>query len=363
MEYKIVLHKIEEVSEDTAFTVGIVSLTIGPLIGPLLSGAILLIAFWDGLGRGLAAIGTVYPYSIALALGLIAMGVFESLSIGNMVLADRMRRLTASGQATEEDFVKATRNKNGLFVALLGLVCILEVAPAIWGGWTGSMDVVAVCARMATVVFPFVGRIAGSVFSQKKLADEIDPEFRLAAERRIVERKTLELKRSFTEEQLRLEHEHAKQLSEAKQAKALAKYGTITVAPTVATVAPTVALLPDISGPTTVNGNGATVNGNGHAGVYNSYATVDRNSATADHNSATVPSATVDRNSEDQELLRFIGEHPGCRASDLAGFLGVNKTTAFRRVQPLIDSQQVLASKNGQSITYNLVETGTNYEL
>jgi len=363
MEYKIVLHKIEEVSEDTAFTVGIVSLTIGPLIGPLLSGAILLIAFWDGLGRGLAAIGTVYPYSIALALGLIAMGVFESLSIGNMVLADRMRRLTASGQATEEDFVKATRNKNGLFVALLGLVCILEVAPAIWGGWTGSMDVVAVCARMATVVFPFVGRIAGSVFSQKKLADEIDPEFRLAAERRIVERKTLELKRSFTEEQLRLEHEHAKQLSEAKQAKALAKYGTITVAPTVATVAPTVALLPDISGPTTVNGNGATVNGNGHAGVYNSYATVDRNSATVDRNSATVPSATVDRNSEDQELLRFIGEHPGCRASDLAGFLGVNKTTAFRRVQPLIDSQQVLASKNGQSITYNLVETGTNYEL
>lgn len=225
MSYKELLHKIEEISEDTSFTVGIVSLTIGPLIGPALSGVVLLIAFWDGLGRGLAAIGTVYPYTIALTLGVLAMGVFESLSIANMVMADRVRKLAGTAAGKDLDYQKAVRNKNGLFAAVMGLVIILEVLPALWGLWTGSMDVVAICARLATVVFPFVGRIAGSVFSQKKMTDEIDPSFRLASENRLDEKRTLELKRQFAEEELRVEHEHKLQLAEAKLSAKLSKVG------------------------------------------------------------------------------------------------------------------------------------------
>lgn len=307
MSYKELLHKIEEISEDTSFTVGIVSLTIGPLIGPALSGVVLLIAFWDGLGRGLAAIGTVYPYTIALTLGVLAMGVFESLSIANMVMADRVRKLAGTAAGKDLDYQKAVRNKNGLFAAVMGLVIILEVLPALWGLWTGSMDVVAICARLATAVFPFVGRIAGSVFSQKKMADEVDPSFRLASENRLNEKRTLELKRQFAEDELRLEHDHKLQLAEAKLSAKLSKV---------------------------------------EGGTHRKLATSGESTESLGESlQESLPESTGE--SLGKKIVRYLIANPGAKQDEIAKALGVSVPTVSREMKSLEQLQVLHIAKMG----------------
>lgn len=162
----------EDITDELTSAAGSIVTKSTPLLAPLASGATVLFACYDGIGRMIANMIS-YPYAVSFAVGFILATAIEGVNFASQHARDRAERLKAT-QGTALDYINAGSLVTQSFVLTLAVILFLESIPGAVAWWNGELSTSDMAFRFGLLVLPFFSRIGARIFSVSTILDAIE---------------------------------------------------------------------------------------------------------------------------------------------------------------------------------------------
>lgn len=162
----------EDITDELTEAAGSIVTKATPLLAPLASGATVLFACYDGIGRMIANLIT-YPYAVSFMVGLVLSAAIEGVNFASQHARDRTERLKAS-QGVALDYVKAGSLVTQSFWLTIAVILFLESIPGAVAWYNGELGASDMAFRFGLLVLPFFSRIGARIFSISTILDAIE---------------------------------------------------------------------------------------------------------------------------------------------------------------------------------------------
>lgn len=162
----------EDITDELTDAAGSIVTKATPLLAPLASGATVLFACYDGIGRMIANLIT-YPYAVSFAVGIVLSMAIEGINFASQHARDRAARIKATnGQSL--DYVDAESLVTHSFLLTLVVILALESIPGAVAWYNGELGPSDMAFRFGLLVLPFFSRIGARIFSVSTILDAIE---------------------------------------------------------------------------------------------------------------------------------------------------------------------------------------------
>lgn len=162
----------EDITDELTDAAGSIMTKATPLLAPLASGATVLFACYDGIGRMLDGM-IQYPYGVSFVVGLVLSMAIEGVNFASQHARDRAERLKSSqGQAL--DYVNAGSLVTQSFWLTIAVIFFLESVPGTVAWYNGELRASDMAFRFGLLVLPWFSRIGARIFSVSTILDAIE---------------------------------------------------------------------------------------------------------------------------------------------------------------------------------------------
>lgn len=162
----------EDITDELTDAAGSIVTKATPLLAPLASGATVLFACYDGIGRMIDGM-IKYPYGVSFVVGMILSMAIEGVNFASQHARDRAERLKATqGQAL--DYVNAGGLVTQSFWLTIAVIMFLESIPGAVAWYNGELGASDMAFRFGLLVLPFFSRIGARIFSVSTILDAIE---------------------------------------------------------------------------------------------------------------------------------------------------------------------------------------------
>lgn len=162
----------EDITDELTDAAGSIVTKATPLLAPLASGATVLFACYDGIGRMIASI-VAYPYAISFCVGLVLSMAIEGVNFASQHARDRTERLKTN-QGVALDYIKAGSLVTQSFWLTIAVILFLESIPGAVAWYNGELSASDMAFRFGLLVLPWFSRIGARIFSISTILDAIE---------------------------------------------------------------------------------------------------------------------------------------------------------------------------------------------
>ncbi len=162
----------EDIADELTDAAGSIVTKTTPLLAPLASGATVLFACYDGIGRMLDGM-IQYPYGASFAVGVVLSMAIEGVNFASQHARDRTERLKTN-QGVALDYIKAGSLVTQSFWLTVAVILFLESIPGAVAWYNGELGASDMAFRFGLLVLPWFSRIGARIFSISTIIDAIE---------------------------------------------------------------------------------------------------------------------------------------------------------------------------------------------